>query len=544
MVLCVFVAGFSPTLSLAATEARIPTGHVMKGYIAQQSGDFDRAAMHFREAVKQDPEAVTPRLKLVKLLMLVGEVDQALEVLERGLELRPGHPKLLVHKAKGFMVNGRNVDAANAAAMAAINGENAKISNMAARLLQGVGDYAQALEVVALWIEQHPEDPVAHFMRGAALERLEREEEAEGAFRRAVELLPSYVNGLEALGNLLNRRGDNEGAVALYRQLIEMNPHSFAARLSLIELLIEEKKVEEAVELLDAALRWANGTEAHKIRLSLLNQQIGRSQIAIETLESIPEARRDDRAWLLLGLFYLSGDKLEAALTAFDEVAPKSPFYVEALVRKSLALQQLDRSDEATKLLYDWLASHPDDLEVTLALAALLQEGERLREAASLLEEFQTERGQSNTRVLFTLGVLYDKLKDWENSVQYMRRILEIDPDNAHALNYVGYTYAEHDIELDEAERMISRALELLPDNGYIVDSLGWVYFKQGRFDKAVKTLRRAIALSPSDSVIWEHLGDALINNGLPGEARNAYTEALTLDPDSEKLPGKLDELQ
>jgi tetratricopeptide (TPR) repeat protein len=532
------------TLSFAAKGAVIPTDHMMKGYIAQQSGDFDRAASHFRKAVELDPEAVTPRLKLVRLLFLVGEVDQALEVLERGLELRPDHPGLLTDKAKGLLMSGRNNEAAAAAAAGARNGKNPKVSNMATRLLQGVGDYEQALEVSTKWIEQFPEDAEAHFATGLALERLDRAQEAESAFRKALEFLPSHFEAMEALGDLLTRQGKSEEAIPYYRQLITSNPHALDPRLSLVELLIREGKIDEAIALLDEAMRWLNGGHSQKARLSILNQQVGRAKVALEILESIPEGRRDARSWLLLGLLHLSAEQYEPAFAALEMVTEKSPFYTEALIRKSLALKGMGKKDEAPRLLYGWLAEHPDDLEVTLALAAFLQDDDKLLEAATLLEEFQVKLGQSDTRVLFTLGVLYDKLKDWENSVQYMMQILEIDPDNAHALNYIGYTYAEHGIELEEAERMIVRAMELLPDNGYIVDSLGWVYYKQGRYKKAVEMLRIAASMSPKDSVIWEHLGDALLGNGLPGEAREAYIEALKLDPDSDNLSGKLDELQ
>lgn len=296
--------------------------------------------------------------------------------------------------------------------------------------------------------------------------------------------------------------------------------------------------------MLDGAQRWIGVGAQEKVRLSLMNQQVGRADRALEIMESLPKERRDDRAWLVLGLLQLGAGEYEASLTALEEVSDKSPFYNEALTRKAVALSKLERHEEARELLYGWLAENPDDLEITLALASLLQEDEKLREAATLLEEFQTKRGQSDTRVLFTLGVLYDKLRDWENSVGYMKKILEIDPDNAHALNYVGYTYAEHGILLEEAEAMIVRAIELMPDNGFIIDSLGWVYYKQGRFAKSVETLTRAAELSPADAIIWEHLGDALLKNGLLAKAREAYTRALELDPESEKLPGKLDELQ
>ncbi|MBP1720094.1 MAG: Peptidoglycan-binding LysM, partial [Deltaproteobacteria bacterium] len=79
-----------------------------------------------------------------------------------------------------------------------------------------------------------------------------------------------------------------------------------------------------------------------------------------------------------------------------------------------------------------------------------------------------------------------------QEGIRQMRRVLENNPDHAQALNYIGYTYAEKEISLDEAEALVKRALELKPDDGYITDSLGWVYFKKGQLDKAIAELEKA----------------------------------------------------
>jgi len=145
---------------------------------------------------------------------------------------------------------------------------------------------------------------------------------------------------------------------------------------------------------------------------------------------------------------------------------------------------------------------------VALALAGLWEDEGEYRTAVDLLEAFIARYEATNASLYFTLGVLYDKLKDWRRSVEYMKRSLELKPDDPHALNYLGYTYAEHGVNLDEAERLILRALEFKPEDGFITDSLGWVYFQQGRYGDAVETLRLAISRAPEDPVIWEHLGD------------------------------------
>ena len=125
-----------------------------------------------------------------------------------------------------------------------------------------------------------------------------------------------------------------------------------------------------------------------------------------------------------------------------------------------------------------------------------------------------------------------------------MRLVLKINPDHPQALNYIGYTYAEKGINLDEAEALIKRALELKPDDGYITDSLGWVYFKKGEIEKAVIELEKAHLLAPEDPVIAEHLGDAYASRNLIDKAIIMYERAMKLDPKKTELKEKIKKLR
>jgi tetratricopeptide (TPR) repeat protein len=152
-----------------------------------------------------------------------------------------------------------------------------------------------------------------------------------------------------------------------------------------------------------------------------------------------------------------------------------------------------------------------------------------------------------NDKFYFTLGALYDEDKQKELGAQEMRRAIDINPSNAPALNYLGYTYAESGKRLDEAEKLIKRALNIEPEDGFYVDSLGWVYYQKGEYQKAVDQLERAVNLTGSDPTITEHLGDAYDKVGKIRDARHEYQDALkrTQDTDqAERLKTKIAALE
>ena len=115
-----------------------------------------------------------------------------------------------------------------------------------------------------------------------------------------------------------------------------------------------------------------------------------------------------------------------------------------------------------------------------------------------------------------------------------MEQLLALHPDNYQALNYVGYTLAEENRDLDRAMTLLVRANEIAPNMSYIVDSLAWAYYKAGKIDDALKEIRRAVTLDEhTDASIWEHYGDIAAQAGLKDEARTAYQKAMELKPDN-----------
>ncbi len=179
-----------------------------------------------------------------------------------------------------------------------------------------------------------------------------------------------------------------------------------------------------------------------------------------------------------------------------------------------------------------------------MMLASFYETKEDYEKAVEIVNQGLT-KNENNIDLIFRLGVIADKRGDKESSIKYMRRVLEINSDHADSLNYIGYTYAEQGINLDEALTLIKKALELEPDKGHIIDSLGWVYFQKGLYDEALHHLKRSVELLPEDPTINEHLGDTYMKKEMHKEALEYFKKALALK-DSEKvnLEKKISEIE
>jgi len=155
------------------------------------------------------------------------------------------------------------------------------------------------------------------------------------------------------------------------------------------------------------------------------------------------------------------------------------------------------------------------------------------------------EENKENMDLLFQLGAIYDKMGNFEKMIVQMKEVLRLDPNHADALNYLGYSYADRGIHLDEALKLIQKAMTLKPNMGYITDSLGWVYFKLGDYEKARIELEKANQLTPDDPIVTEHLGDSYYKLHRIEKAVEFYEKALKLEPKPdqvERLKNKIKE--
>jgi Flp pilus assembly protein TadD len=162
-----------------------------------------------------------------------------------------------------------------------------------------------------------------------------------------------------------------------------------------------------------------------------------------------------------------------------------------------------------------------------IVLAGQFEGAKRYEEALAVATE-AAEKAPENPAVWFSVGVVQDKLGRLDQVIAAMEKVIALDPKHATALNYLGYTFADRNMRLPEAEKLVQRALEIRPDDGYFLDSLAWVYYRRGDYRRAEEEIRRALRLIPDDPVILEHLGDILQAQGRDGEAAVQFEKAIS----------------
>jgi len=245
-------------------------------------------------------------------------------------------------------------------------------------------------------------------------------------------------------------------------------------------------------------------------------------------------------ALLSLADLYESLKKPELAINIYERIPAHSPLHRNAAIQMAANLDALERADEAEKHLDALIKEHHHDLEAIMALGNILRGHKKFAECADVYSKGVATIAtpeKANWVIFYFRGICYERSKQWPKAEADLKKALELFPDQPHVLNYLGYSWIDQGINLDQGMDMIKRAVQQRPDDGYIVDSLGWAYYRLANYEDAVKNLERAIELKPEDPTINDHLGDAYWRVGRVLEAKFQWAHARDLKPDPDDLP-------
>ncbi|TCP89003.1 tetratricopeptide repeat protein [Rhizobium sp. PP-CC-2G-626] len=233
--------------------------------------------------------------------------------------------------------------------------------------------------------------------------------------------------------------------------------------------------------------------------------------------------------------------KPERAIALYQQVPQGSPMRRLSEMQLGLALAEVGKVDDAKNHLRELIDLDPKDIRSYVAYGSVLSDAKDYKEMAVTYDKAIEVLGpvpkRTDWSIYFQRGIAYERLKEWEKAEPSFKKALELNPDQPQVLNYLGYSWVDKNINLDEGLNMIRRAVELKPDDGYIVDSLGWAYFRLGQFDEAVAELERAAELMAGDPTINDHLGDAYWRVGRKLEAVFQWNQTLELKPEEDEIP-------
>jgi tetratricopeptide (TPR) repeat protein len=244
---------------------------------------------------------------------------------------------------------------------------------------------------------------------------------------------------------------------------------------------------------------------------------------------------------------YETTKRYAEAITAYDRIPKGSPMQSSVDIRKALNLNQLERVDDAKKVLEDLARDNPGDIRVFDALGSIMRGHKRYAEAVDYYSKAIALIDKPEAKhwsYFYSRGTCYERIKKWPEAEADLQKALLLSADQALVLNYLGYSWIDQHKNLKQGLALIEKAVRQKPDDGYIVDSLGWAHFRMGNYKEAAKHLERAVELRPEDPVLNDHLGDAYWRVGREREARFQWDQALTLKPepeDAEKIRKKLE---
>ena len=542
-----------------------------------QTNRLRDAVTQAEDLLKQNPDNLDARRMLGRIYTRMAGDSQAGKVNEDYLKLAIEQYQKVTAKdakdAESWVVLGRlyrfannSVDAEKAYNEAIkTDPDNEDALTGLALLYSDVGDTRRAIEKLKAVTDKNPSERTLALLARAYRE-LRDYKSAADALQKAVALAPDDTRLIAELADNLFLCNQLDEALRLYQQLATDDPQNPTLPLRISEIYRVKRDFAKARESLSKAK--SLDPESLDVRIDEINllETEGKSNEAIASLKGLLDetARKTysaadaaNRATLLdrLGVFYRTAGQYPQAIEAFRQIAPleaqsapraavqiietyraakdfesarkeadaalkKYPDeHVVQLTHASL-LGDLGKIDEAAAELRG-LMKGPDDREMQLELAQIYEKGKRYADMAPLLDQAEklSTSDDDKAGVHFMRGAMYERMKKFDAAEAEFRKVLELDSDNAGAMNYLGYMLADRDVRLDEAYQLIKKALDLDPQNGAYLDSLGWVYYRQGKLSEAEGLLVQALNRIGQDATVHDHLGDVYFKLGKTKDA-------------------------
>ncbi|MBM3342356.1 MAG: tetratricopeptide repeat protein [Betaproteobacteria bacterium] len=339
------------------------------------------------------------------------------------------------------------------------------------------------------------------------------------------------------------QRRSNAEALKFLEDYVNRHPKAHEARLNYARLLAGEKRPAQAREQFELLIQASPKNPDIAMAVGLMALQSNDLDAAEKYLKVALAAghKAPDAIWLMLGQVHEERKNFDEALKWYAGVT-SGERYISAQTRYAGVLAKQGKHDAAREHLRSVEPRNAAQRnQLAQAQANLLRETKAYSEAYDLLGK-TLEGAPDAVDLLYDQAMIAEKLDRLDVLERNLRRVIEIQPDHAHAYNALGYTLADRNLRLPEARKLIEKAIELAPDDGYIIDSLGWVLFRMGRVREAIVQLRRAFDLRPEGEV-GAHLGEALWVDGQRDEAAKVWNQVLKETPVNDVLISTLKRL-
>jgi tetratricopeptide (TPR) repeat protein len=525
-------------------ETEISFGDYLSGRFASTHRDTGVAASYLNKAVAVDPSNMDLVQQAFSLSLASGKYAEATNLAVQLVAVEGKHTSLvdLVLNADAMQ---KNDPALVLERLAASKGEgivNLVLPLSKAWVAAGQGNAEEALASLTVLDSDRSFAVFGAVHRAHILDYLGQHDDAVVAYLEILgKLRGSDMQVALAYGNLLERLGKQEAAIILYQEYLAkypdntllMNAIARANSKEMPSAFISSPAEGLAEAYFNTSRRLANHRSRSPatiyLRLTLmLKPEFPVAQLLLANLQE------RDRQW-------------EVALDQYTALTDDPDFGWQAKYEQAMVLSRLERKDEAISLLQDMSTQRPDDITVLAALADRMRDAENFQQSRQYYDQVINLVGTPEERhwpLFYSRGVAQEKLGNWKRAEKDFRTALTLRPDEPLVLNYLGYSWLQRGVHLDEALQMIEKAVEQSPEDGYVIDSLGWALYKLTQYEEAIGWLEKAIMLQPEDPTINDHLGDAYWRHGRKLEARFQWQHALVMKPEADDVERIRDKLK
>lgn len=491
-----------------------------------------RAIEQFQKVTEKDPKDLESWLMLGRLDRVNHNSVEAEKAFKKVLDQDANNEEALTGLAMVYSEVGDTKNAIEMLRLVTTKNPNPRTLSALANFYEQTHDYSSAIDA---WHQALQMDPENSRIKRALAEDMVRVEHLDEALKLYAEIAAADPRDTQVqlrLSEIYRLKGDFAKARTAFNKARELDRDNIEVRYDEVNLLDAEGKTDDAIAALRAILNDTakkTYTDSEKNarttlleRLGLLYRTAGRYNEAVEAYRQIAQVDSNAAArasvnivdtWRIAKDLNKAQEEAQAALKKFPADR------MVKLVHASLLSDQ-GKTDEAVAELRN-LMTGDKVRETQLAIAQVYEKGKRFGEMAKALDgaEKLSESNQDKQQVIFMRGAMFERMKDYDAAEAEFRKVLAMDPQNAGALNYLGYMLADRNIRLDEAQTMISKAVQIDPQNGAYLDSLGWVYYRQNRLEEAADYLQRALQKILKDPTVHDHLGDVYFKQGKIREA-------------------------
>jgi tetratricopeptide (TPR) repeat protein len=516
-------------------------GNYLSALIASADRDTPAAEVYYREALRVDPRNPDLLERAFAAALSNGDETSASSLGERLLARDPSNNLARLAIAVRDIEQGQFASArAHLAGTDAMRVRDVTAALLTAWCYAGQSDLRRALDAL-----DRIRDPSVFAFRdyhaGLIAGLLGNVAESQRRLKSAYDDDKNSLRFADAYARVLSGQGDLAGASKVYEDFSGIIPHHPLILRALADLKTNQALdpvVHNAKEGAAEALYGVGSAGSHQgdelpalvyLRLSLYLRPS--SDLTAVTLASLFDQLKQS----------------DQAIAAYRLVPPSSPLKMGADIQIALELDGMGKTDEAMQRLTEIVAERPRDVDGLSALAELQRSAKKYSEAAETYDRAIAAVAipqRDNWTLFYFRGICYERSKQWPKAEADFKKALELNPDQPLVLNYLGYSWVDQGLNLEEAFKMLRKAVELRPSDGYIVDSLGWAHYQLGQYAEAAETLEKAINLKPADPILNDHLGDAYWRVDRRIEAHFQWNHARDMNPDSEELPAILKKIE